>query len=238
VERHALIIGASSAIGAATAIELQKSGWIASGTFRETRPPKEAADLLSLQMPCDVRDPDQIASVCDAAAQQVRPIDALIYTVGNISLRKAERLRSADVVSAFEVNTLGAISAVREVLGGMQERRYGRVVLVSSIAAFQGSAGSSVYASSKGALVGFARSVVKEVAHRGITVNVVEPGFIRSSMLDRLPVAHDQLTGRIPTRRIGEPSEVAALIAFLCSEAAGYINGASIPVDGGASFAG
>jgi len=134
----------------------------------------------------------------------------------------------------LRTNLDGAFHVVRRATPGMVRARFGRIVLVGSVAGLSGSAGQANYGAAKAGLVGLTRAVARELGSRGITVNLVAPGPIVTAMTDALTDDRKaQMTGQVPLGRFGTPEEVAAVVAFLCSDAAGYVSGAVVPVDGG-----
>jgi 3-oxoacyl-[acyl-carrier protein] reductase len=144
------------------------------------------------------------------------------------------RMRDEDFTDVLDVNLTGTFRCVRRASKGMIRLRRGRIVLISSVVGLYGGPGQVNYASSKAALVGMARSIARELGGRGITANVVAPGFIETAMTAELTEARQtEIKGQIPAGRYGSAQEVAGAVAFLASDDAGYINGAVIPVDGG-----
>jgi 3-oxoacyl-[acyl-carrier protein] reductase len=182
-------------------------------------------------------DVTSVESVDKAFAEVEAELGPVEIVVSNAGIEKDTLLLTMSEDSfrdVIDTNLLGAYRVAKRGARGMLRRRYGRLVFISSVVGMSGHAGQSNYAASKAGLIGFARSLARELAPRGITSNVVSPGPIRTAMIDALTDAQRELIlASVPGRRMGEPEEVAAAVAFLASERAAYITGAVLPVDGG-----
>jgi 3-oxoacyl-[acyl-carrier protein] reductase len=231
--RVALVTGGTRGIGAATARALAADGHRVAVCGRHDAD----VDGVDLVVAADVGDPAAVDDAFTAVEQALGRVEILINNAGvtrdGLLLRMSDEQWS-DVV---RTNLDGAFIATRRALPGMVRARFGRIVHVSSVAAAMGSAGQANYAAAKAGLVGFSRSVAREMASRSITSNVVEPGPIATAMTDALPDERvAALTASVPLGRFGTAEEVAAAVAYLCSDAAGFVTGAVIPVDGGLSM--
>ena len=187
-----------------------------------------------LSLVCDVTDPAQVEAAFTAVEEAWGPVEVLVANAGitrdTLVLRMSEEAWS----EVIDTNLTGVFRVSKRAVAKMIQQRRGRVVVVSSVSAFIGSAGQANYAAAKAGLVGLARSLAAEVASRSITVNVVVPGLVETDMLAELGEERTTaFASQIPMGRIARPGEIAAVIGFLSSEDAGYITGAVVPVDGG-----
>ena len=227
--RSVLVTGANRGIGRAIAERFVAAGDKVATIVRSGGAPDGVLEVIG-----DVRD---TASV-DAAFTQVEaahgPVEVLVANAGVTRDQLLLRMTDEDFADVIDVNLTGAFRVVRRASKGMIRLRRGRVVLISSVVGMYGSPGQVNYASSKSALVGMARSITRELGGRGITANVVAPGFIDTDMTKALPEDRQQAyLGSIPAGRFGQADEVAAAVQFLASDDAAYVSGAVLPVDGG-----
>jgi 3-oxoacyl-[acyl-carrier protein] reductase len=234
--RVVLVTGGNRGIGWATARAFADQGHKVAITYRKDAPP-EAASLGILGVACDVTDPDQVDAAFTTIEAQLGPVEVLVSNAGITRDLLVLRMTDDDFSAVLDANLTGGFRVAKRALKSMMKARFGRIVFVSSIVGLAGQAGQANYAASKAGLVGLARSLAKEYASRGITVNVVAPGPIATDMLEALPDAQrDAMAAAAPVGRLGTPDEVAAVIRFLAGDDAGYVTGAVVPVDGGMSM--
>lgn len=224
-----LITGGNRGIGFAVAERFIAGGWAVAVTSRSGKGPEGA-----LTVNADVTDSDSLDAAISQVEKKLGPITAVIANAGITKDTLFMRMSDEEFDSVIETNLGGVFKVVKRCIIPMIKAKYGRIILISSVVGLYGSAGQVNYASSKAALVGFARSLTRELGGRGITTNVVAPGFIDTDMTRALPDDQAQAYLKsIPLGRFANPSEVAEAVWWLASENAGYISGAVIPVDGG-----
>jgi 3-oxoacyl-[acyl-carrier protein] reductase len=233
VSRVALVTGGAGGIGLATAVALARADNRVAVTSRSAKAePPEGIELLTV--PCDVTDPEQVDEAFARVEDEFGPVEILVSNAGITRDMLVLRMSDDDFTSVLDTNLSGGYRVAKRAVKSMMRARWGRIVLVSSVVGLAGQAGQANYAASKAGLVGLGRSLAREFASRNITVNIVAPGPIETPMLEALTdQQRSQMVDAVPLGRLGQPDEVAALIAFLASEEAGYITGAVLPVDGG-----
>ena len=227
--RTVLVTGGNRGIGFAIAERFLADGHRVAVTARSGEGPAGA-----LTVRADVTDGDSL----DAAIQQVEaeygPIEVIVANAGITRDTLLLRMTDEDFETVIDTNLTGSFRLVKRGIKSMVKARFGRVIFISSVVGLYGSAGQINYSASKSALVGFARSLTRELGSRGITANVIAPGFIETDMTAALPEAQQaEYKRNIPAGRFAQPAEVAAAVAWLASDDAAYISGAVIPVDGG-----
>lgn len=235
--KAALVTGASGGIGAAIARTLHAQGAVLalSGTRREVLD-SLAAELgeRAFVCPADLGDAGTADPLIEAAEREAGPLAILINNAGMTRDMLALRMGDTDWQAVLEVDLSAPFRLARAALRGMLRRRAGRIINIASIVGATGNPGQANYAAAKAGLVGLTKALAQEVASRGITVNAVAPGFISTAMTERLSEQQRaRLTESIPLGRIGKPEDVAAAVAYLASEEANWVTGATLHVNGG-----
>src|SRR5712692_3250436 len=229
MSRSALVTGGNRGIGLAIARRLAAAGDAVTVTSRS------GAEVPGLTVvKCDVRDPSAVDAAFAAAEAGHGPVEVVVANAGITRDQLLALMSEDDFGAVLDTNLAGAYRVAKRAVRGMMRMRRGRLIFISSVVGLYGSAGQANYAASKAGLVGLARSLARELGSRGITSNVVAPGFVDSDMTAGLPEDRKAaILAAVPLGRYAAADEVAAAVAFLAGQDAAYITGAVIPVDGG-----
>jgi 3-oxoacyl-[acyl-carrier protein] reductase len=237
--RTAFITGASRGIGRACALALAQTGvrTILAARQRDkleavaSEIRQQGGEAMAVEM--DLSSPESIAAAF-ATAKEWAPVHILVNNAGITRDNLALRMRREDFEAVLQTNLTGSFLCIKEVLQGMMKERWGRIINISSVVGESGNAGQANYVASKAGLIGLTKSLAQEMASRNVTVNAIAPGFIETDMTAVLNEdLKKAMLERIPLKRLGTPEDVAAAVAFLASDAAGYITGHTLDVNGG-----
>lgn len=227
--RTVLVTGGNRGIGRAIAEEFVAQGHRVAVTVRSGEGPAGTLSVIA-----DVTDAASLDSAFETIEEKLGPVEILVANAGITRDMLLLRMTDEDFEEVLNTNLTGAFRVVKRATKGMMKGRFGRVILISSVVGLLGSAGQVNYSAAKSGLVGMARSITRELGSRGITANVVAPGFIETDMTAALPEEQqEQYKKNIPAGRFATPVEVARVVTWLASDDSAYISGAVIPVDGG-----
>ncbi|WP_160051337.1 beta-ketoacyl-ACP reductase [Nocardiopsis sp. FR26] len=229
MSRSVLVTGGNRGIGLAIARELAAGGDSVAVTYRSGEPPE---GLLGVR--CDITDSAQVDAAFKEVEEAQGPVEVLVANAGITKDQLLALMSEEDFSSVLDTNLTGSFRVTKRAVRGMMRKRSGRVILISSVVGLLGSGGQANYAASKAGLVGFGRSLARELGSRNITVNVVAPGFIETDMTAALPEERRaEIRKSVPLGRIGGTEDIARTVSFLAGPGGSYITGAVIPVDGG-----
>ena len=230
MSKVAFVTGANRGIGLAIAERLHEEGYAVAAAYRSN--PPDNPDLFPVK--CDVTSQTQIDQAFDEIERDLGTVEVLIANAGITKDNLLPRMSEDDFTDVINSNLTSGYRLTKRAIKPMMKQRNGRIIFISSVVGTTGQAGQANYAASKAGLVGLARSIAKEFATRNITANVIAPGPVKTNMIDELTdQQRENILAAVPLGRFAEPEEIAATVAFLASDQAGFITGAIIPVDGG-----
>jgi 3-oxoacyl-[acyl-carrier protein] reductase len=239
--RVAVVTGGGRGIGRAVAVRLANEGANVAISYRsnDTAAEEVAEEVKAAGAECeifkgDVASPEDVDALFKGVGEVLGPVEILVNNAGLTRDNLMMRMKESEFDEVLSTNLKGTYLCTRAALRPMIRARWGRIVNVSSVVGLVGNAGQANYAASKAGIIGFTKSVAREVAQRGITANVVAPGYVETELTSSLSEeVKDQIRGQVPAGRFAEAEEVAEVVAFLAGEGAGYITGQTVAVDGG-----
>lgn len=239
--RVALVTGGSRGIGRAVALRLASDGHAVAVNYassvqaaEEVVGAIEASGGTAIAVHADVGDADAVAAMLDEIAEHLGPVDVLVNNAGIARDALLLRMDLEAWDDVIQTNLRSVYLCTKGAMRGMLRRKWGRVISVSSVSGISGNPGQANYAASKAAIIGFSKSVAREVGSRNITVNVVAPGFVETDMTEKLGAeVAEEVIRRVTLGRLGRPEEIAAAVSYLASDDAAYITGQTIVIDGG-----